>query len=160
MRMSRVQIGNEIETINLSDKKETVYLMPSSSVAVLYSAMINAHYLTDKQSLLPTKSDHARWKYTRRKPLFPTGDYSKSSNGDASNDMSENSSTATCCSQTDGPLSDHDGLSSSTTFTSDKSLPKSQHSSAKPRTRRRRAYNIPLPPVVEHLDEETGDDLR
>ncbi|CAF1295192.1 unnamed protein product [Adineta ricciae] len=76
------------------------------------------------------------------------------SNEDESINNNGNSSTSTCYSQT----LIEEPFDKSSTSTLEGSPPKTQRSSIKPRIPRRRPFNIPLPPVVENVDEEIGDD--
>lgn len=76
------------------------------------------------------------------------------SDEDESVNNNGNSSTSTCYSQT----LVEETFDKSPVSTLESSPPKTQRTSTKRRIPRRRPFNIPLPPVVENVDEETGDD--
>ena len=107
--------------------------------------------------------------------VFQIGEDSKSNNDDLSEEdesvnIDGNSSTSTIDSQTNVQQDDHQSssfivsdqydTSSSRPLLPDNSKSKSRHSSIKRSLPRRRGYNLALPPVAEHVDdEETGDDF-
>jgi hypothetical protein len=101
----------------------------------------------------------------------PKSSYSGFSDEDESVSTDANSSIATCISQINVHQYDHTSYMpslsdqyqslSSSSLSIDNSKSKIQRTPAKKSSSRRRGYNLALPPVAEHVnDDETGDELH
>ncbi|UJR27027.1 hypothetical protein I4U23_008331 [Adineta vaga] len=149
---SRLSHQLQLERINTTLKSndlQDLYISPRLVYSSQQDMDIHTNSMQKKESILE------EWEDLKSNATDVVSDE------DESIHSSGNSSTSTCHSQT----YIEENQDKSSTFILGNGLPESQHSSIQrkipPRRRRRHAYNIPLPPVVEHdEEEETGDNFR